>query len=386
MRILLIHNTYKNRGGEDAVFEAEKTLLSQIFDVDTLIFNNDDLAGKSVISLFVNSVYNSKSAKLMKKKIRQFRPDIIHIHNVFYQASPSIIQTAYRQKIPVVMTLHNFRLICANALLLRNKQVCEICVHQKFPFAGVKYKCFQNSYLKSLQLTLITAIHKYWQTWNKKVHAYLVFSPFLKKRFLDSSLGLNETAIRIKPNFVEDFGAGQKEDRESFYLFIGRLSKEKGIDYLLEAFQENDKRLEIIGTGDLQDLVEKASEKNQNIVYHGFRDKDFIIEKLKKCKALIFPSIWYEGMPITLLESFSTGTPVLTANQKNIKDYIENGKNGLHFQFGSKESLNNSLNEFEKQDTSSFYRGARSTYEKLYSPKRNLEYLEKIYSTIIAEA
>ena len=184
-------------------------------------------------------------------------------------------------------------------MLLRNNKICELCVHSKLPFYGIKYKCFQDSYLKSIQLTLITGIHKLVGTWKYKVNKYIVFTDFLKNRFINSSLQLKPEQVFIKPNFVLDHGF-KVEDRSDYFLFVGRLSREKGIETLLKAGALNNFKVEIIGGGELQYLVEEYCLKNSNITYHGFQEKDFIINKMKDSKALIFPSIWYEGMPITI--------------------------------------------------------------------------------------
>lgn len=386
MRVLIVHTAYLQKGGEDSVLASESELLKKEHEVEVLLFKNEELKKHNPLSLIPKLFYNRSSAKELDKKISSFKPDIIHIHNLFYWASASILFTAKKRGIPVVMTLHNFRLICSGALLLRDSQVCELCVQKKLPLAGIKHACFQNSRFKTAQLTAIVGIHKYLKSWENKVDRYLVFSPFLKERFLNSSLDLKESQISIKPNFVEDFGFSPKAARENFFLFIGRLSPEKGINTAVNAAIKSGFRLEIIGGGDLEGMVKEAAKKHENITYHGFQDRAFILEKLKKTKALLFPSIWYEGMPITILESFSTGTPIIISNQKNVGDFVEEGLNGLHFNSGEPDSLCATIERFNQEAQESFYEEARKSYLKKYSPEVNLKMLSHIYQSLIVSA
>lgn len=383
MRILLIHTKYLQRGGEDAVVEAELKLLKSIFEVDVLYFDNKQLVNQNKLKTAISSIYNSNSARIVSEKIKAFKPDVIHIHNLFYEASPSILYAAKRENIPVVLTLHNFRLICASALLLRENEVCEKCISKTLPLDGIKHKCFQNSSLKTAQLSLQTGLHKITGTWQNNVDRYLVFSDFLKQKFLSSSLNLKSNQISIKPNFVEDRGVGEIDKREDYFLFIGRLSEEKGVRTLLEAFNDSSSKLEIIGGGELETEVKRAAEK-ENITYWGFQKTDFIIDKLKKAKALVFPSVWYEGMPITILESFSTGTPILISSMNNVKGYVIDKHNGLHFNAGQPEDLKSKINQWESLVSGSFYENARATYLEKYSPEVNLGLLKNIYTNLVS--
>ena len=249
MRVLLIHTFYKQKGGEDAVFKAEKELLKTKHTVDELLFDNHNLTAESKLKQVSNLFYNSSSYIKLEEKIKMFNPEVIHLHNLFYEASPSILYAAQKYKVPVVITLHNYRLICANALLLRESKICELCVKKTIPLDGIKNKCFQDSALKTTLLVGATSYHKLAGTWRNKVSRYIVFSEFQKNKVLNSSLSLDESQVSIKPNFVEDYGQGNFDSRMNYYLFIGRLSKEKGIDVLLDAQKIGGFQLEIIGGG-----------------------------------------------------------------------------------------------------------------------------------------
>ena len=389
MKILLIHNRYLKYGGEDTVFEAEKTLLEQNGNkVETLIFDNKIITGIEKIKLIYNSFYNNSSAKLLKSKLNEFKADIIHVHNFFYVASPAIFYVANEYKIPIVQTMHNYRLICAGALLLRESKVCELCVNQKLPLAGIKHKCFNNSILQTTQLTLTTALHKYLGTWKNRIDTYICLTEFAKNKFINSSLEIPIDKIVVKPNFTEDIGVSHNK-REDFYLFVGRLSKQKGIDILMEAAAKNGFKLEIIGDGELKETVEKMVQTYPNISYHGFQQKKFIIDKLKACKALVFSSISYEGLPLTILEAFSTGTPIIVSDIDNITDIVENNYNGLHFNYGNVANLIAKIQYFEDNFNNDFakiahlYTQARLTYEQKYTPEIALNNLIGIYQNTI---
>jgi glycosyltransferase involved in cell wall biosynthesis len=384
MKILQVHNTYTKKGGEDTTVEIEKNLLiSKGEQVEQLFFSNEGLTGLAKISLLYKSIYNQSSAKILRNRIQVFQPDVIHIHNLFYLASPAILYEAQKHQIPVVLTIHNFRLICSGALLLRDGKVCELCTQKKFPLAGIQHKCFQNSTVKTAQLTLVTGLHKILGTWQDKVDAYITLSKFIKNKLVHSSLQLPPEKIFIKPNFASDRNWRTGGERQNFFLFVGRLSQEKGIQVLLEAAQYHHFHLEIIGTGDLKDLVQEYAQNNAHITYHGFQGQDFIIDKMKQCKALLFPSVCYEGMPLTLLEAFSTGTPVIISDIDNLNEMVSNHYDGLHFKTGDSKDLAEKIRYFEQNATPIFYENARKTYENHYSSEKNYQNLMNIYQKVI---
>jgi glycosyltransferase involved in cell wall biosynthesis len=283
-----------------------------------------------------------------------------------------------------VLTLHNFRLICANALLLREGKICELCTHSLLPLSAVRYACYNNRLL-SAQITLLSTIHKIAKTWKNKVDAYICLSEFAKKKFLNSSLHLSERRIFVKPNFVEDRGEGEVAERKSFFLYVGRLSEEKGIRILLEASQKTDFLLEIVGTGDLEDLVKTFAQQNPNIIYHGFQGKDFIVEKMKQAKALLFPSVWYEGMPLVILEAFSAGLPILISDIDNLNELVSDGYNGWHFEASNPESLAMKIQQIQSTSNyADFCRNARQTYLNYYTPEKVYKQLITIYEHLIA--
>jgi len=386
MKILLVHNTYQHKGGEDSVFENEYQLLkNHHHQVEKLFFSNDGIHSVlDKLKVGIASIYNLKSGQLLQQKIIEFQPDIIHVHNFFPVASPALFYVANKLNVPIVMTLHNYRLICPNALLFRENEICEKCIQKSFAIDGVINGCYRDSKIQTFALALMSYIHKKKNTWNTKVDQYIPLTNFAKQKMLSSSLGLQQNQLTVKPNFVEDFGFDY--EKEDYFLFVGRLSLEKGIDLLLEVFQNSDKKLLIIGCGPLEEKVKKASKVNNNIIYLGFREKAFIINKLQKAKALLFSSIWYEGMPMTIIESLSTGTPVIAPNIGGPNEIIQDNINGLIYQVNDLKSIQEKIENIltNKKNHKQLCRGARKSYEDFYTPEKNYQDLLQIYRNVVS--
>jgi glycosyltransferase involved in cell wall biosynthesis len=238
MKILQIHNTYQQRGGEDVVLAAEYDILRQHgHQVEQLVFSNDNIAGvANKLRTSLSSFYNPASARRLRERIEAYRPDVIHVHNFLYVASPAVFYAARRYNVPVVLTLHSYRLICAGFYLLRDGQVCELCVQRTFPIHGVVHACFKNSRLQSANYTLLTGVHKWLNTWTAKVDVLVTLTEFARNKLVHSSLRPDPARVVVKANSVPDYGVGT-EPREDYFLFVGRLSPEKGIGTLLESLR-----------------------------------------------------------------------------------------------------------------------------------------------------
>lgn len=385
MRILFVHNRYQQAGGEDRALELESSLLIEKgHEVTILFFDNQGLTEswlqKAVT--FRNAIYNKGSALILRKKILAFKPDIIHFHNVFFAASPSVIKEASVQGIPVVFTLHNYRLICSNALLLRDNKPCEICVQKKLPFDGIRYGCYRKSALASAMVTLSTGIPKLRDSWHRWVDQFIVLSSFAKEKFLHSSLGATEEQLIVKPNFVPDPGMGH-ETREDYFLFVGRLSTEKGIHLLMEAFKNMpDQKLRVVGEGPEKDTLNSKYGLLNNIEFLGSQNRDEILSLMKKSRALVFPSIWYEGLPYVILEALSTGTPILASNLGAMASLVKDGYNGLLFDPSDGEKLQSAVRSFNEVPAT-LYQNARETYLNHFHPDKHYSAVMKIYEQTI---
>jgi glycosyltransferase involved in cell wall biosynthesis len=274
----------------------ERALLSaKGHQTNLLEFDNDDINGLySKITAGLAAIYNRRSARMLEQKIKTFKPDVIHVHNLFFTASPSILYKAKAMCVPVVMTIHNYRLVCANALLLRDNHPCELCVNKTFPTDGIRYRCYRSSAVESALVTSITSIHKMLSTWKNKIDQFLVVSAFMKQKLQHSSLQLPEDRVSVLPNLSEDLQANLGS-RLNYFLFAGRLAAEKGIDILLDGFANlPDIKLVIAGDGPLKEMVLQRINTMPNVNYIGLQTKAQITSLMKECKALVFPSRWYE--------------------------------------------------------------------------------------------
>lgn len=391
MKILFIHTRYlQSAGGEDTTVDAESNLMrSKGHDVRVHIFDNagmqNGFTGK--LKAGVSGIYNSHSAKEVEKIVEEFAPDVVHVHNLFFAASPSVLIAVHKKKIPIVATIQNYRLICANALLLRDNKVCELCVSHDFPWYGVKYKCYHNSAVQSTAVGLIAAIHKWRGTWKNAVDTYITPSTFSKEKLVHSSLGVPADKIEVKRNFIADPGNAETASRNKYFLFVGRLAAEKGVQVLLEAWQGlPNEQLIIAGDGpEKNELVSKYGEL-KNVQFTGHQSKEEVLNLMKKCKALLFPSIWYEGLPLTIVEAFATGTPVIGSSIGAVGEMIKDRYNGLLFEAGNSKSLKHSIELFNKlivEGSYTMYENARESYIQHYHPEKC--YLEsmRIYEKVI---
>lgn len=391
MKILFIHTKYlQSAGGEDTTVAAESELMKlKGHDVRIQYFDNAQMrtgiSGKLKAGL--DSVYNTASAKEINALIREFEPDIVHIHNFFFTASPSVISAAYKLRVPIVVTLQNYRLICANALLLRNNNVCELCVKHHFPWYGVKYKCYHGSAVQSAMVGAMSAIHKWKGTWRNKVDLYITPAEFSRMKFIHSSLDVSPEKIKVKRNFITDPGTGEVNDRKNYYLFIGRLSSEKGVNILLEAWSDlPGHELTIAGDGPERENLVNRFGHLKNVTFVGKKQKVEVIELMKNCRALVFPSIWYEGLPLTIIESFATGTPVIGSDLGAMSEMIKDGNNGILFEPGNSVSLKKSIVRFDnlfEAGGSNMYLQARESYLKWYHPEKCYEAVMQLYNGVI---
>jgi glycosyltransferase involved in cell wall biosynthesis len=386
MRILLVHNKYQQYGGEDVAVELEYELLQQKGnETAMLIFSNNSLTSiKGKAKGILDAFHNKKSAKVLSEKIKNFKPDIIHVHNIFFNASPSIFRVCKKMKIPVVLTFHNYRYICANALLLRNNKPCELCVNKIFPLSGVVNKCYRNSALQSTLVTAITGYNKVNGLWRNYIDRYISLTKFSQQKIMNSSLSLQAEKIKIIPNYIPDTGIGNVE-RENFYLFVGRLSVEKGIETLLEAFSSANYKIYVAGDGVQKNFYQDKYSKFKNIQFTGKLEKAAVMALMKRAKAIVFPSICYENLPYTILEAFSTGTPVIASRHGGMLEMVTDGYNGYHFTAGDKEDLLHVINKFENTAHVAMYEHARKTYLSNYNSDAHYKSLVNLFNELITD-
>jgi glycosyltransferase involved in cell wall biosynthesis len=381
MKVLIIHSAYKYKGGEDTVVAEEMELLkAQGVEVDLLQFHND----RNVLLNLLQLPFNIPSYHRVKRKLKEFEPDVVHIHNLHFAASASVPYAIKSTRTPFVITLHNYRFLCPSALLYYRGKIFLDSINQNFPWRAVKDGLYKNSRLLTFWLSFSMQIHKWIGTW-KMCDCYIVLSEFSRKMFLNSKMNFKEHQIVVKPNFCSAPIATQKKT-ENFYLYVGRLSPEKGIATLLNVFTTTSANLKIAGDGPLKALVEKTSSEFKNVEYLGSVAKAEVRELLDKATALIFPSNWYEGMPLTIIEAFACSTPVIASRLGAMETMVEHEYNGLHFEVENEDDLKKKIFSWQnltEQEKTRYQNNARETYERLYTPERNAQQLLSIYTSVI---
>lgn len=394
MKILILHNRYKFVGGEEMVVKAEKSLLeTHGHQVYLWEMSNDEivgLLGKGKAA--IDCIYSFSAKQNTKKIIDNFCPDLVHVHNFFPLLSPSIYDACYEAKIPVVQTLHNYRIGCANAMLFRQGKNCEDCLGNKIQWQGIVHGCYRNSRSQSLAVATMVAFHWWRGTWENRVNAYIVLTAFQKEKMIVA--GLPPDKIHIKPNYVAKPKTTLDEKKErvnkEYALFVGRISLEKGITTLLNAYFQHNMRipLKIVGDGplvlELQEKVRELGLEN-TIEFLGYQTKPVILQLMQKARFLVFPSLWYETFGLTMIEAFSCSLPVLASNIGTMAEIVEDGITGLHFDVGNSQDLTKKMQWAYNHPEQMHLMGKRAydVYQNNYNPENNYQQLMKIYQNLI---
>lgn len=384
MKIAQIHNKYKEIGGEDIVVEREKKLLQEAGHdvVQYFVSNNDIISTKEKIYTSLSICYSLKFKKKVSAFLERELPDVVHVHNFLPILSPSVFFAASQLNIPLVLTIHNFRLLCINGLLYRNNKTCENCISKKVPIDGIKYGCYQNSKVISIFPTISNSIHTFMKTWQLKIDKVIFLSEFSKGVFSRSHISFRPEQMNVKPNFLED--KGFLYDKQDYFLYVGRISEEKGILTVIESFLDSGKTIKIAGTGPLQEKVLAYSKTHKNIIYLGFQEQQQLKDLYLHAKATIFASKMYEGLGLVVIESFSFGTPVIGPDFGNSGQLIKENYNGNKYELGNVTSLSEVIRLFEEnQNQKELRKNARITFEEKFTAQKNLQILEKIYSESI---
>jgi glycosyltransferase involved in cell wall biosynthesis len=269
MKILTVHNRYRYRGGEDESREAEDELLAaRGHEIRQIIFDNVSINFSNALRVGIQATWSHSAYLRIRDYIRTWRPDVLDVHNFFPLASPSVYYASRRMGVPVVQTLHNYRILCPGANFFRNGSVCEDCTGRIFAWPGILHGCYRDSALQTTAVALMTGVHRGIGTWNKQVDLFFVLSEFARRKFMQA--GFPEERLVVKPNFVVDPGAPGSGGNE--YLFVGRLSSEKGISTQLRAIKavsSPQARFRIIGDGPLESAVRQAALEDSRIDYRG---------------------------------------------------------------------------------------------------------------------
>jgi glycosyltransferase involved in cell wall biosynthesis len=387
LRILLLHNRYQVRGGEDAAVDLECELLRGAgFTVDLLEASNDEIAGAAqMVQTALAVPYSFSARRLVSARIRTFHPDIVHVHNFFPALSPSVYDACRAARVPVVQTLHNYRLICANALLFRDGHSCTECLGRTLLAPAIRHGCYRGSKAGSAAVAAMIGVHRLRHTWADRVERFIVLTQFARQLFANYA-HIPEAKIAVKPNSAPDPGVGAGAG--GYALYIGRLSPEKGIETLLAAATEGDglgMPLKIAGSGPLQSMVEARCIPGR-LEYSGLQDAAGVRRLMLEARALLIPSLWYEGLPMVVPEAFGAGLPIIASRIGALETLVEDGGNGLLAEAGNARSIAQAVRRIAAGGDleQGLRRRARATYEAVYHPSANLRALIGIYEQAVA--
>jgi glycosyltransferase involved in cell wall biosynthesis len=383
-RILLVHNRYQQAGGEDAVVANEKALLAAHgYETRLWSVSNDEIRGlgKTLMTAW-QSTYSYGSRRRMREIVAAFGPDLVHVHNFFPLLSPSIYDSCAESGVPVVQSLHNYRIICPGGLLMRDGRPCEDCIDGT-PYQAALHGCYRGSRLGSLAVARMVRVHQCNCTWNSKVDRFIALSEFARGRFV--AAGLPAERIAVKPNFAEDRRVSGPVTRAGA-LYVGRLSPEKGIATLLRAWSTLEVPLRVIGDGPLAGAVVAAS--GGRIASLGFQSGLQVAEEMAGAAFMVLPSQCYENFPLTIAEAFCQGLPVIASRIGALEELVEDGVTGLHFTPGNAADLRAKVSWAHEHPEVLIHMGreARARYLARYSPEVNFRIMTEIYDSILSKA
>lgn len=380
-KILIVHNYYLIPGGEDTVVANEKKLLEEHGHKAILYSrNNAELKQMSKFQklfLPITTIFNPRTYKEVKGLIKSENIEIVHVHNTLNLISPAVYYASRAMNVPVVQTVHNFRLLCPGATFYRDSHICEACVESGL-WCAVKHKCYRGSRMQTLACVLSTWFHRLTGIYGKI--NYICLTEFNKSKLLELKQ-IKSEKIFVKPNFT--YPPDIKNEIGEFYLFIGRIEEIKGIPIILEAFEKmSDKRIVIAGTGTKLEEYELKEKEFKNIEFKGFVPKDKLQHLLRRTKAVIVASQWYETFGMIVAESFASHVPVIVGDIGNVGDLVDDGINGVKFQYDSSGALIQAISRFEQLDQKILGLNAFQKYEMCYEQNGNYEMMTKIYASI----
>jgi glycosyltransferase involved in cell wall biosynthesis len=390
VRILLVHNKYQQPGGEDVVFEQERKLLEHAgHQVVTYCRTNDDVRDSSLVqrlALVKNTVHSSASKNQLSEILRQHDFDVVHVHNTFMVISPAIYSACREAGIPVVQTLHNYRLLCPGANFYRGGHTCEECT-QHGVWHAVSFGCYRNSKAATATVALMLTVHRQLKTWDN-IDTFVALSNFSRRKFIDN--GFPAGRITVKPNFVHPDPGARTNGGGNYAVYVGRVSSEKGPATMIQAWTllQNPVPLVVVGDGPLlPELKDRAKQHNLNVTFKGRLPREQAQAILKAASFAVVPSECYENFPMGMAESFACGVPVVCSKLGALEELVTDGETGLHFTSGSAQELAAKVDWAWSNPEAMHKMGkaARTEFENRYTAEKNYPLLMEIYQQAIAK-
>lgn len=384
MTIVTVHNCYQEPGGEDEAWRGESRLLEERgHRVVRFTEDNRRIAGMGRLRLARLTLWNGAAGRALRDLLERERPQVVHFHNTFPLLSASVLHAAQRSGAAVVLTLHNFRLICSNGLLFRAGAPCRECVRRSLAWPGLRHACYRGSRAATALALGALLARRLSGTWHDGIDAYIVLSQFARNVF--AAAGVPERKLLVKSNCVyRDPGPG--DGRGGYVLFLGRLSEEKGLRTLVEAWRglKPARRLKIAGQGPLAAwLRERLAEPD--IEWLGALPHERALEALRDASLVAVPSLCYEGSPMVVLEALAAGTPVLASDIGSLPEFVHPGRTGWLAPPGDAgawtEVLRNALSDAAQ--LAAMRPAARREYERRYTAEVSYQTLMRIYQQVV---
>ncbi len=410
MKVLLINNFYYNRGGDCTYMFSLKKLLEKnghkviFFSMHhPLNFDSkyskhfvshidyaEEIKNKSISSAFKvlsRTLFSEEAKRKIEILIKEEKPDIAHLQNIHHHITPSIFHSLKKHNIPIIWTLHDYTLICPNTSFLDHGRICERCKKWKY-FWPLLVRCKKGSFSASAMAAFEITLHKLMRIYNK-VDVYIAPSKFLKNKFVE--YGFNEANVKHLDHFIDFPVIKDKITSENYYLYVGRISEEKGIKTLIDAaIKVNSCHLKIVGGGPLlNEMIAYVKEKDKNniIEFSGHKSREDLFDIFKNCKFVVVPSEWYENAGLIIFEAFSCGKPVIGANIGGIPEFVKDNVRGITYKPGDVDELCTHITHFLNNPDIVLEMGenARTHIDQNLNDEKHYDILMKIYKDAISK-
>lgn len=385
MRVLMVHEHYRQPGGEDVAVATEIALLREAgIQVELLTEHNERITGAS-LGLAVKALWSLEARRMVANAIERYRPDIMHVHNTFPLLSPSIYGAAQQRGVAVLQTLHNFRLVCPNALLLRDGRHCELCLDKIVKWPGIMHACYRDSRAASALSASVGMAHRLTAIRNRTVDRYLALTPFSARRFVAGGFATDQ--LDICPPVVREplAPAPVPPIPRKGGLFVGRLAQEKGVECLVQAWHGVPYPLTIIGDGPLADDLKRAAPPQARFL--GWQPPEVVSFHMHRAALLAFPSLCYESFGFAAAEAMAHGLPVLAATGGSVEETLEEGRTGALAPPGDAAAWRARLLELLPQPDrlAAMGQAGLAVFNERYSRKAALDRRLRIYDQVLAE-
>ena len=394
MKILQVHNKYlSGDGGEDVVLEADRRLLVENgHDVTQYFGSNADFGkvhGARRLVLGARAIWSRQQHDNIRATVRRVRPDVAHVHNTFGNLSGSVYWALARENVPVVQTIHNYRWICPAATLLREGKPCEECVG-RVAFPAIRHGCrYNGSFSAAAIIGVSNAIHFEIGTYTRKISSIIALTEFMKAKLVQA--GLDKNHIFVRPNFLAKVSSVSLpfDARDKRIVFVGLIDERKGVVPCCEAWteaSEPDWQLRFVGDGRLRSELTARWAAQPLINFTGWIPRQETLAQVASSRFLVLPSLWYEGLPMVLLEAMALGTPLIVPDHGAFPEIVDDGVNGIVFKAGDPQSLRAAFRRamnMQKREWERLAAGALTRFAERYSATPAYEKLLRIYGAAI---